>query len=361
MSRTVKAAVCHSFGAPLVIEELSLRAPGPGEVEVALEAVAICHSDISYLSGAWGGPLPAVYGHEAVGRVTATGPGVTATRVGERRLVTLIRSCGHCASCVTAAPVHCDGTQVLPPVLHRADGTEVAKPMNCGAFADHVVVDVTQTAPMGDAIPAEAACLLACGVPTGIGAVVNSAKVRPGETVVVIGAGGVGLNAVQGARIAGAAHIIAMDLEPTKLDDARQFGATDTVLASADAPWDIVKEMTGGRGADHVFVSVGAIAAYDMAPRLLATGGTVYAVGMPHTGDTTSYEPVMIAATGQGIRGSLMGDIVLARDIPWMVTLYEQGRLKLDDLVSRTWTLDEINTAIADTASGQARRNVITF
>jgi Zn-dependent alcohol dehydrogenase len=214
----------------------------------------------------------------------------------------------------------------------------VNKGLKCGAFAEKVVVHASQIAFVGEDVPPESACLLACGVPTGLGAAVNTAGVRPGDTVAVIGLGGVGLNAVQGARLAGAARIIGMDLEPSKLEDAKVFGATDGVLVSDEKPWRAVKALTGGRGADHVFVSVGVIPAYDLAPRLLARGGTVYAVGMPHNSETTAVAPDMMAATGQGMRGSLMGDIVLARDVPWMVDLYGQGRLELDALISGRWT-----------------------
>jgi S-(hydroxymethyl)mycothiol dehydrogenase len=361
MTTTIRAAVCHGFGQPLQIEDIRLRAPGPGEVEVTLEAVAICHSDITYMDGGWGGALPAVYGHEAAGRVTAVGEGVRAVAMGQRVVVTLIRSCGHCPSCASGAPVYCSSNQPSDPALSLPDGTPVMKAMNCGAFAEKVVIDQSQLAVVGEDMSADVACLMACGVPTGVGAAVNTARVRPGQNVVVIGAGGVGLNAIQGARIAGAARIIAIDLEASKLDDARVFGATDGIVADTPTPWIKVKEMTGGRGADHVFVSVGAIPAYDMAPRLLAMGGTIYAVGMPHSGLMSAYEPVMLAATGQGLRGSKMGEVVLSRDIPWMVDLYGQGRLKLDELISNRWSFDQINEAIADTRTGKARRNVIVF
>lgn len=359
MPSTIRAAVCRAFGQPLAIESVTLRDPAPGEVEVAIEAVAVCHSDISYIEGAWGGALPAVYGHEAAGRVTALGAGVGHLHIGDRVLVTLIRACGSCPSCAGGKPVYCASKDTGPPKLTDVDGAPVHAAMDCGAFAEKVVVDQSQIAPLGEAIAPDLACLLACGVPTGVGAVVNTANVRPGETVVVIGAGGVGLNVVQGARLAGAVRIVAMDLEPTKLADARSFGATDTILASDPKPWQALSAITGGRMAQHVFVSVGAIPAYDMAPRLLAWGGTIYAVGMPHSGDTARYEPVIMAFTGQGMRGTKMGDVVLARDIPWMVDLYGQGRLKLDGLVSRRWAFDEINQAIADTNAGQARRNVL--
>ncbi|MDA0924809.1 MAG: alcohol dehydrogenase catalytic domain-containing protein [Proteobacteria bacterium] len=359
MPSTIRAAVCRAFGQPLVIETLQLRDPGPGEVEVAVEAVAICHSDISFIEGAWGGTLPAVYGHEAAGRVTGLGAGVDHLRLGDRVLVTLIRACGTCPSCAGGKPVYCVGNEARAPKLTDADGTPVQAAMECGAFAEKLIVDQTQIAPLGEAIAPEAACLLACGVPTGVGAVVNTANVRPGETVVVIGAGGVGLNVIQGARLAGAARIVALDLSAAKLDDARAFGATDTILASAPEPWRALSAMTGGRLAQHVFVSVGAIPAYDVAPRLIGWGGTIYAVGMPHSGDKARYEPVIMAFMGQGMRGTKMGDVVLARDIPWMVDLYGQGRLKLDELISRRWAFDQINEAIADTNAGQARRNVL--
>jgi len=361
MPSTIRAAVCRSFGAPLALETLTLRDPGPSEIEVTLEAVAICHSDISYLEGAWGGTLPAVYGHEAAGRVTALGPGVAKVSLGDRVLVTLIRSCGTCPDCASGKPVYCTGKEVREAKLTDASGAPVLAAMECGAFAEKVIVDQSQVAGLGEAIEPQSACLLACGVPTGVGAVVNTARVRPGDSVVVIGAGGVGLNTVQGARIAGAARIVAMDLEPSKLEDARGFGATDTILATEEKPWVTLMNITGGRLADHVFVTVGAIPAYDMALRLIAPGGTAYAVGMPHSGAMSAYEPVMIAALGQGLRGTKMGDVVLSRDIPWMVDLYGQGRLKLDELVSRQWPFEQINEAIANTNAGQARRNVLIF
>ncbi len=359
--RAIKAAVCHAFGKDLRIETIHLRAPGAGEVQVDLDAVAICHSDILFMDGGWGGPLPSVYGHEAAGRITAVGPGVSAYAIGQKVLVTLIKSCGGCGSCASGAPVYCSGNKPSDPALSLEDGTEVAKPMDCGAFAEAVVVDQSQLAPLPDDIASDVASLLACGVVTGMGAVVNTAQVRPGQNVVVIGAGGVGLNAIQGARIAGAARIIAVDLSEEKLADAKVFGATDGVLASADKPWKAVAGLTGGQMADAVFVTVGAIPAYEQALRFLGRSGTLYAVGMPHSGATAEWEPVIVAAVGQGIRGTKMGDTVLARDIPWMVDMYGQGRLKLDELISKRWSLDQINDAVADTRAGNARRNVIVF
>ncbi|MEJ6403668.1 zinc-binding dehydrogenase [Yoonia sp. 2307UL14-13] len=354
----IKAAVCHAFGEKLTIENVDLAAPGPGEIEVTLKACAICHSDISFMDGAWGGALPAVFGHEAAGLVSAVGDGARLT-VGDPVVVTLIRACGHCPSCATGRPVACETGFASSP-LSTTDGAPINQAMYTGGFAERVVVDQSQVVKLPDDMGMEAAALLACGVITGVGAVVNAAGLRAGQDVVVIGAGGVGLNAIQGARIAGARRIVAVDMSEEKLAIAREFGATDGVLATEDKPWKAARAATG-RGADAVIVTVGAIPAYDQAPRYLASGGKVIIVGMPHSGALSSYEPVILAATGQGMIGSKMGDVVIARDIPWMVDLYRQGRLKLDELISGRWSLDEVNEAIADTRTGSAKRNVIVF
>ena len=357
---TIKAAVCHSHGAPLSIDTVNLRAPGMGEVEVTLKACAICHSDIHYAEGAWGGALPAVFGHEAAGHVTAIGRGIKGLAVGDTVVVTLIRACGTCATCGSGKPVLCGAPPAYDNVLTSQDGQPIEQAMNSGAFAEKVVVDQSQIVKLPAEMDLVAASLLACGVITGVGAVVNAAGLRAGQDVVVIGAGGVGLNAIQGARIAGARRIVAVDMTEEKLEIARQFGATDGVLASTDKPWRAAKKAMG-KGADVVVVTVGATPAYDAAPQYLAMGGKVIMVGMPHSGAMSSYEPVMIAATGQGMVGSKMGDVVIARDIPWLVDLYRQDRLKLNELVSRTWPLEQINEAIADTKTGAAKRNVIVF
>lgn len=358
---TIKAAVCHEFGKPLTVETVELRAPQDGEVEITLDAVAICHSDISYADGAWGGSLPAVYGHEAAGRITALGAGVNGFALGDSVIVTLIRACGTCSSCAGGKPVICqtpyDGDH---GPLKTADGGKLHQAMACGAFAEKVVVDQSQIVVIPHEMPKDAAALISCGVITGVGAVVNAAQLRAGQDVVVIGAGGVGLNAIQGARIAGARRIVAVDMSEDKLEVAKQFGATDGVLATEKSPWRAAKEAMG-RGADAVLVTVGAPRAYDEAPRYLAYGGKVIMVGMPATGAFSSYEPANFAAVGQSMIGSKMGDTVIQRDIPWMVDLYGQGRLKLDELISNRFTLEQINEAIADTKTGKAKRNVIVF
>ena len=355
----IKAAVARAFGQPLEIETVTLADPQAGEVAIKLSACAICHSDISYIDGAWGGVLPAIYGHEAAGHITSIGDGVRGLAVGDPVVVTLIRSCGTCPSCAGGMPVACESDLATSPITD-AEGQPVLQAMHTGGFAEQVVVSQSQVVKLDDGISMEAASLLACGVITGVGAVVNAAQLRAGQDVVVIGAGGVGLNAIQGARIAGARRIVAVDMSAEKLEIAKAFGATDGVLATEDKPWRAAKQAME-RGADAVLVTVGAIPAYDTAPKYLANKGKVIMVGMPHTGAMSTYEPVMLAATGQGMIGSKMGDVVIARDIPWMVDLYKQGRLKLDELISGRWRLEEINEAIADTKAGSAKRNVIVF
>ena len=360
MSR-ISAAVCHEFGKPLSVEDIDLRPPENDEIEVTLGAVAICHSDISFANGDWGGFLPAVYGHEAAGRVTALGNNVRGLNIGDHVVVTLIRACGHCSNCSGGAPTICE-TPVdgVEGPIKTADGAPLMQAMACGAFAEKVVVAQSQVVKIPESVPFASASLLACGVITGVGAVVNAAQLRPGQDVVVIGAGGVGLNAIQGARIAGARRIVAVDMSEDKLEIAKEFGATDGVLATGDTPWRDAKKAIG-RGADAVFVTVGVSSVYDQAPRYLGYGGKVVMVGMPKSGESSTYEPVMMAAVSQGMVGSKMGDVVIQRDIPWMVDMYQQDRLKLDELVSGRWRLDQINEAIEDTKSGSAKRNVIEF
>ncbi|GAA6201895.1 Zn-dependent alcohol dehydrogenase [Aquicoccus sp. SU-CL01552] len=360
--QTIKAAVCREFGKPLVIEDIRLEAPGLGQVEVTLDAVAICHSDISYAEGGWGGHLPAVYGHEAAGRITATGPGVTGFAEGDTVVVTLIRACGTCPNCASGKPTICENPAdgVKGPIT-TADGEPLLQAMACGAFAEKVVVDHSQIVKIPEAMPRDAACLLSCGVITGVGAAVNAAQLRAGQDVVVIGAGGVGLNAIQGARIAGARRIVAVDMTEEKLEIAKSFGATDGVLATDPKPWRAAYKALGGRGADVVMITVGAVPAYNDAPRYLGWGGKAIMIGMPHSGSKAEYDAMGMSFQGQALIGSKMGDTVIQRDIPWMIDLYEQGRLKLDELISGRWSLEQINEAIADTKTGSAKRNVILF
>ncbi|MEI7754089.1 MAG: Zn-dependent alcohol dehydrogenase [Actinomycetota bacterium] len=359
----MKAAVCREFGAPLVIEELHLADPGPGEVKVRMVATAICHSDITYAEGGWGGQLPAVYGHEGAGIVAEVGPGVHSVKVGDAVVVTLIRSCGHCHGCTMGMPVTCDATFPLDATspLTDSSGASIVHGLRTAAFAEQVVVEESQLVVVPADLGLDVASLLACGVITGFGAVTNTAGVQPGSHVVVFGCGGVGLNSVQGALLSGAQTIVAIDLAESKLQAALEFGATHTLNPLTDDVVARVRELTDGRGADYVFVTVGAKAAFDASYALLAKAGAVVLVGMPANGVMSEIDPGTMAAYSQRILGSKMGGSRISIDIPNLVNLYKQGRLKLDELISGRYALADINEAMESVKRGDALRNVIVF
>ncbi len=358
----MRAAVCREFGQPLTIEEVSLAPPDNGQVEVKIEACAICHSDIHFMKGAWGGPTPAIFGHEAVGRIVRMGQDVAGWSKGDRVLVTLLKSCGSCLNCSHGHPAQCEnGREESPSPFSLSETLPVSQGLWTGAFAERTVVDQSQIAHVPDSISNEAACLLSCGVITGVGAVVNTARVYPGSAVAVVGAGGVGLNAIQGARISGASVIAAVDISARKLEDAREFGATHGILADSEKPHRQIRQVANGRGVDFALVTVGSVTALEMATRFLCHGGKLIIVGMPSADEILRLNPMGMAYLSQSVIGSYMGDAVLRRDIPWLLSLYDQGRLKLDPLVTGRYKLDEINEAVQNTIEGKARRNVIVF
>jgi Zn-dependent alcohol dehydrogenase len=359
----VRAAVCRAFGKPLVIEEVEIDPPQAGEISVRLAACAVCHSDISFMEGAWDGPLPAVYGHEAAGVVAEVGPGVTGVRPDERVVVTLIRSCGRCYFCTQGEPVFCESTYSLDErgPLRSGDGQRIVQGLRTGAFAEYVTVHASQVTAIPGDVPLDSGALLACGVLTGVGAVTNTARVTAGSSVVVIGTGGVGLNCVQGAALSGAEPIVAIDLSSAKLEAAKAFGATHTIDPTEEDSRQAVRRLTEGRGADYVFVAVGAKTAIEQGVGLMRRGGAMVIVGMPASGVTTEFDPSELANDGQRILGSKMGSAQLEVDVPKLVELYRQGRLKLDELISGRYALEEINEAVASANRGEALRNVIVF
>lgn len=361
-STKIRAAVCRSFGEPLTIEEVDLAPPKAGQLQVKLRASAICHSDVHYAEGAWGGELPAVWGHEAAGIVVALGDDVEGFAIDDAVVVTLIRSCGNCRNCQKGLSVSCSGNPPAgPSPLTDANGAPIVHGLGCAAFAEQVVVDQSQAVVVDPSLDLVPASLLACGVITGVGAARNTAAIEAGSTVVVIGTGGVGLNAVQGARMAGATTIIAVDINDDKLAAAHEFGATATVNSVATDLATAVTEITNGDMADYVLVTVGAQGPIEGAPALLAANGAVVVVGMPATGVMASIDPGTIASMNQSILGSKMGTATVRRDIPALIERYREGELLLDQLITRTCSLDEINEAIASVIRGEAIRNVIVF
>ena len=364
MDGTIRAAVSRAFGEPLSIEEVVLDGPDEGEVRVRLGAVAICHSDVSYADGEWGGTLPAVWGHEAAGVITAVGDKV-GFETGQRVVVTLIRSCGECLRCQRGAEIACRADFPLndrTPIRDMA-GHPITHGMGTGAFAEEVVVHASQVVPIDDDIPIGAASLLACGVITGVGAVFNTARVDAAEhrrRARVRRASASTSSRAQPWRRR--PTIVAVDPQSAKLDLAIRLGATHAHEPEAGTGLaDLVADLTDGRMADYVFVSTGAPSALAGADALVGTMGAIVIVGMPASGVTGVFDPGSLAGRNQRILGSKMGTSVIARDIPALLTRYHAGELELDGLISHTFQLDEINTAMDEVRTGSALRNVVVF
>ena len=358
---TVRAAVSRGIGMATSIEELLLAAPGTDEVRVAIDACAVCHSDLMFLDGGWSIDFPVVLGHEATGRVVELGEGVDNVAVGDRVVVSLIRACGDCRACRRGHDVACTGDLAL---RHRSplsdlNGEPVAQGLGTAAFAEQVVVHRSQVVTFEHSVPAEVAALLGCGVLTGVGAVTNTAQVGSEDAVVVIGCGGVGLSVVQGSRLAGADPIIAVDPLVAKQEAALRFGATHAT--EPDGIADLLVEATGGRLADHVFVTTAAPGAFTGAASLLDRMGSLVLVGIPAEGVTVNIDPGVLAISNQKILGSKMGTARLAEDVPRLVDQYLAGRLDLDGMVTSTHPLNDIDTAFAEARSGEVIRTVVVF
>jgi S-(hydroxymethyl)glutathione dehydrogenase / alcohol dehydrogenase len=328
-----------------------------------MKACGICHSDIHYMDGVWGGDLPVVLGHEGAGLVEAVGPGVTGCQPGDRVAVGLMRHCDSCFHCEREEHFLCAGEFPLDREsrLHMEGGAAVGQGLRTGAFAEQVVVEQSQVIPLPEGVPFEAAALLTCGVLTGWGAVVRTAQVPAGSSVGVIGVGGVGINSVQAAAMAGADTVMALDFEDEKLSLARNFGATHGVNARSADVESAVMEATAGHGLDYVFVTVGSSKAVEQGLRLVRRGGAVVLVGMPADDDLLTHQAGDLAGNHQRILGSKMGGASARRDLPMLATEYLKGGLKLDELVSGRFSLDEINSAIEEVKRGGALRNVIVF
>ncbi|MHB8105027.1 MAG: Zn-dependent alcohol dehydrogenase [Dehalococcoidales bacterium] len=359
----MKAAVCYEFNKPLVLEDVTLREPGKGEVKIRLVATAICHSDIHDMKGEMPGPTPFLGGHEAAGYIEKLGEGVTSISVGDPVVVSLLASCGKCYYCVTGLPHLCEHRFDPPkePRVRNKKGQPLDLKGNIGGFAEYVVVDQSQVVKVPKKIPLDRAALLACGVTTGFGGVVNRAKVRPFQSVVVMGAGGVGINAVQGAAYVGAYPIIAVDVLESKMKMALDFGATHMVNAKNEKAAEEIRKLTDGRGADFVFVTVGSVAAIKQGMSFTGQRGTTALIGLPNFRDQLSFSPLEMIPSEKNIIGSFMGATNLKIDIPNLITLYQSGKLKLDELITGRFPLDKINEAMALTEKGEGLRNVIMF
>nr|WP_238438699.1 Zn-dependent alcohol dehydrogenase [Frankia nepalensis] len=360
MSR-MRVAVAYEAGKPLVMEDLPVPAVGPRDVLVRITASGICHTDINVIEGRSALKLPIVPGHEATGLVEEVGADVRRVRPGQRVLASVSPACGSCWWCVNGMSNHCERGPLVQTAARfdLPDGQTARAVCGCGSFAEAMVVDEASVVAVETDLPDEQLALLGCGVTTGVGAALNTAQVTPGSSVAVIGCGGVGQSVIQGARIAGAAMIIAIDPAPARRDAAVPARATHTVDPTAADPVEQVKALTQGRGAEYGFEVVGFPELMEQAFALTRMEGTVTLVGMPAVGATITLPAIGAVFSGKKLVGSPVGGSQILRDFPRFIRLAESGRLDLGQMVSQRIKLEEINEGIRLTAGAEGTRTVI--
>jgi len=358
----MKAAVLREIGKPMQIEDVRLGSVGPREVRIANRAVGVCHSDLHFAEGAVPHPLPVVLGHEAAGVVVEVGSEVRSVKVGDHVVTCLSAFCGHCPTCVSGKINLCDSGETIRPADTASrlslDGKALTQFANLSAFAEEMLVHENACVAIRPDMPFDRAAVLGCAVVTGAGAAINTAGIRPGETVAVIGCGGVGLSAINGAALAGAGRIIAIDRQPAKLELAKRFGATEAIEAGPDTVAQVL-EMTSG-GVHHAIEAIGLKSTIESAFAMLRSGGTATVAGMVPYG--TKLELDGFALLGERrLQGSNMGSNHFPLDIPRFTDFYMQGRLNLDDLIAHRIRLDEVNEAFDALRDGATARSVILF
>ncbi|HEX4205904.1 MAG TPA: Zn-dependent alcohol dehydrogenase [Ktedonobacteraceae bacterium] len=365
-----RAAVQYAPGEPIRVEEIELDPPGVHEVQVRMVAAGVCHSDYHVVTGELPSYLPMALGHEGAGIIEALGPGVTNYHVGDHVVLSFMPSCGICPACTSGHANLCDrGTARVPGALlegtyrmHNQAGTNVGQFCFVSTFSEHTVVPDISLVPIHEHYALNRAVLVGCGVLTGVGAAIHRARVQPGSTVAIVGVGGVGTNIVQGAALAGARTIIAVDIHDFKLQKALELGATHTVNSRTTDPVREIRTMTDGLGVDYAFDAIALSETTSQAYKALAKNGVLVIVGLaPATQLALPIAPLNLVLTQKTIMGVLYGDARPRNDIPTMLKMYESGKLKLDELVTRTYTLDQINEAYADMVAGKIIRGVIEF
>lgn len=359
----MKAAVLHEVNKPLEIETVQHGDPGPREVLVRTVAAGVCHSDLHFQNGSYPHVLPAILGHESAGVVEAVGSMVTYVQPGDHVITCLSAFCGHCEHCLTGRMSLCFEPELQRPAGEAPrlskNGEAVAQFMNLSSFAEYMLIHEHALAKIRQDMPLDRAALIGCGVTTGVGAVIHTAGVEPGSSVAVIGCGGVGLSAINGAAIAGAGRIIAIDRVPAKLDLAKEFGATDVVDAAADDPVGVVRELTGG-GVHYSFEAIGLAVTAQQAFRMVRRGGTATVIGMIPVGTMVElHGPDFLGE--KKLQGSNMGSNRFRVDMPRFVDFYLQGKLQLDTMISGRIQLEDVNDALAQLETGEVARNVILF
>ncbi len=362
----MRAAIFHEVGKPLSVEAVDLEPPRAGEVAVRIAATGVCHSDLHYIKGDLAFPLPVVLGHEAAGVVAEVGSGVDSVRAGDHVVVLFAPPCGRCRYCDAGRPHLCEMRYRVRGKM--PDGTTrlswKGQPLHhftcVSSWAEIAVVPESGVLRISEEVPLTVAALLGCAVTTGVGAVINTARVQPGSSVAVFGTGGVGINVVQGARVAGAATIIAVDLLDHRLDAARRFGATHTINAKEEDPVRAIQSLTRG-GADYAFEVIGRAAVVRQAVECLARGGVAVAVGLPPAREEYTVGGPAFVLNERTLRGCFYGSAHLRADIPRLIELYQGKRLLLDELVTATYPLDRVNDAVAALDRGDGLRGLLVM
>lgn len=349
------------------VEEVSLDPPKAGEIKIKMKATGVCRSDLSVINGTLPLPKPMVLGHEGAGVVDEIGEGVTGFEVGDHIVLSFVPNCGHCFYCDKQLPQFCsagapnglmlDGTSRV----HRQDGSDLGVMQFLGCMAEYAVVPAISAQKIDARFPLDKAALIGCGVTTGVGAAINTAKVTPGSSVAVFGCGGVGLSILQGCQIAGARQIIAIDVADNKLEMARNMGATETVNGSDGSAVARCKELTGGHGVDFSFEAVGVATLMAEAHASVRRGGTTTIVGVGKLTDNVPFNALLLSMDGKTVRGSFYGDLNFHHDFPMLLDMYEAGKLNLDDMVSATYSIDEAPRAFEDLEAGKNARGVIVY
>ena len=361
----MKAAVLREHAGKFGIEDVDLAAPIGREVVVDVKACGLCHSDLHLAEDDYGYPMPGVLGHEPAGIVAEAGPDVTEFTAGDHVVGSLVQFCGRCEACLDGRTYQClHPEQTLRRAGQPSRITQHGKPINqifgLGGFAERALVHENQLVKIPDDVPFPQAAILGCGTITGAGAAINTADVQPGDTVAVIGVGGVGLNVISGARLAGASRIVAVDLQPAKLELARKFGATACVDAGRGDPVKAVQNLTAG-GVKHAFEVIGLKSTSEQAVRMLKVGGGAYLIGLQVPGKTIDVEVMTEMIFGQRkVQGVMMGSTNIKHDIPMYAGFYLQGRLNLDDLIAQEVNIGQINDAYQELKEGAIARSVIT-
>jgi len=361
VAHAVNGVVATGRGAKVSVETVLVPDPGPGEALVKVQACGVCHTDLHYREGGINDEFPFLLGHEAAGVVEAVGTGVTDLAPGDFVILNWRAVCGSCRSCLRGRPQYCFNTHNATQRMTLADGTPLSPALGIGAFAEKTLVHSGQCTKVNPKAPAEVAGLLGCGVMAGIGAAINTGGVGRGDSVAVLGCGGVGDAAIAGARLAGAAKIIAVDLDATKLEWAQRFGATHTVNARTQDVVETIRELTGGNGADVVIDAVGRPETFRQAFYARDHAGTAVLVGVPTPDMTLELPLIDVFSRGGAVKSSWYGDCLPSRDFPLLIDLYLQGRLDLGAFVTETIGLEDVEKAFDDMHHGRVLRSVVVL